>query len=45
MIMSILGGIAWDISGKAMFAFLPVAVWLLPAVILIFVTDLSQRRA
>ena len=45
MTMSILGGIAWDISGKAMFAFLPVAVWLLPAVILIFVTDLSQRRA
>ncbi len=45
MTMSILGGIAWDISGKAMFAFLPVTVWLLPAVILIFMTDLSQRRA
>lgn len=45
MTMSILGGIAWDISGKAMFAFLPVTVWLLPAVILIFMTDFSQRRA
>ncbi|EKS39974.1 CynX/NimT family MFS transporter [Afipia clevelandensis] len=45
MVMSILGGIAWDISGKAVFAFLPVTVWLLPAVALIFATDFSQRRA
>ena len=45
MVMSVVGGIVWDISGKAMFAFLPVIVWLLPALLLIFVTDLSQRRA
>ena len=45
MIMSILGGIAWDISGKAIFAFLPVTLWLLPAVVLILITDFSRRRA
>lgn len=44
MIMSILGGIAWDISGKAIFAFLPVSLWLLPAIVLILITDFSQRR-
>ncbi len=45
MVMSVLGGIAWDISGKAVFAFLPVTAWLLPAVLLILVTHFSQRRA
>lgn len=45
MMMSILGGIAWDISGKAIFAFLPVTLWLLPAIVLILITDFSQRRA
>ncbi len=45
MIMSVLGGIAWDISGKAAFAFLPVAVWLLPAILVILITDFGQRRA
>ena len=44
MIMSILGGIAWDISGKAIFAFLPVTLWLLPAIVLILITSFSQRR-
>lgn len=45
MIMSILGGVAWDISGKAMFAFLPVTIWLLPGVFLILITNFSRRRA
>lgn len=45
MVISILGGVAWDISGKATFAFLPVALWLLPSVVLILMTSFSQRRA
>ena len=45
MIMSVLGGIAWDISGKAALAFLPVAVWLLPAILVILMSDFSRRRA
>lgn len=44
MIMSVLGGIAWDLSGKAVFAFLPVAVWMLPGVFLTLITDFTQRR-
>lgn len=45
VVMSVVGGVAWDISGKATFAFLPVAFWLLPGILLIFITDFSQRRA
>lgn len=44
MVMSILGGIAWDLSGKAVFAFLPVTLWLLPGVVLILMTNFSHRR-
>jgi MFS transporter, CP family, cyanate transporter len=45
MTMSILGGITWDVSAKAIFAFLPMTLWLLPTVVLILITDFSQRRA
>lgn len=45
MVISVLGGIAWDISGSAAFAFIPIAVWLLPLIVSTLVTDFSTRRA
>ena len=45
MTMSVIGGFAWDVSGNAAFAFVPIAVWLLPLVLLPLVTDFSTRRA
>jgi CP family cyanate transporter-like MFS transporter len=45
MTVSILGGIAWDLSHKAAFAFLPIAIAALPIVVLGPLTDLSQHRS
>ncbi|MGL5164273.1 MAG: CynX/NimT family MFS transporter [Afipia sp.] len=45
MVVSILGGIAWDLSGNAAFAFIPIAIWLLPFMLLTSITDFSTRRA
>lgn len=45
MAISVLGGIAWDISGSAAFAFVPIAIWLLPLIVLTLVTDFSTRRS
>ncbi|MGL4261591.1 MAG: CynX/NimT family MFS transporter [Afipia sp.] len=45
MTISILGGIAWDISGSATFAFVPIAIWVLPLVVLTLMTDFSTRRS
>lgn len=45
MTMSVLAGIAWDISGNAAFAFIPIAIWVLPLIISTLITDFSVRRA
>lgn len=45
MMVSILGGMAWDISRNAAFAFLPVAIAVLPIIVISQLTDLSQRRS
>lgn len=45
MTISVLGGIAWDISGNAAFAFIPIAVWILPFMLFTLMTDFSKRRA
>lgn len=45
MTISVLGGIAWDISRNAAFAFLPVTIAVLPIIVLGPLTDLSQRRS
>ncbi|MGK3882510.1 hypothetical protein ABI028_16115, partial [Enterococcus faecium] len=45
MTISILGGIAWDISGSATFAFVPIAIWVLLLVVLTLMTDFSTRRS
>ena len=45
MVISILGGIAWDISGNAAFAFIPIAIWVLPFLLFTLMTDFSTRRA
>lgn len=43
MIVSILGGLAWDATGTAAFAFLPVAIATLPVIVFALLTDLSRR--
>lgn len=45
MAISIIGGIAWDISGNVAFAFIPIAIWLLPSILFTLITDFSKRRA
>jgi CP family cyanate transporter-like MFS transporter len=45
MLVSLVAGMAWDITGRAAFAFLPIAVMVLPMVILPLFTDYSKRRA
>ena len=45
MMVSVLGGIAWDVTHNAAFAFLPVAIAVLPIIVFSQLTDLSQRRS
>jgi CP family cyanate transporter-like MFS transporter len=45
MLVSLIAGMAWDVTGKAAFAFLPIAVMVLPMIILPLFTDYSKRRA
>lgn len=45
MLVSILGGIVWDVSGNPAFAFIPIAVAALPVIFLALLTDFSRRRA
>ncbi len=39
------GGIVWDITGNAAFAFVPIAVWMLPLIFFTLRTDFSTRRS
>jgi CP family cyanate transporter-like MFS transporter len=45
VIVSVLAGMAWDITGDAAFAFLPMAIAALPLVLLTPTIDFSKRRA
>lgn len=45
MIVSILGGIAWDITGNAAFAFLPITIAVLPIILSAQSMDFSIRRS
>jgi CP family cyanate transporter-like MFS transporter len=45
MLVSLAAGMAWDITGKAAFAFLPIGIMVLPMVVLPLFTDYSKRRA
>lgn len=45
MLVSLAAGMAWDITGRAAFAFLPIAIMVLPMTILPLFTDYSKRRA
>ena len=45
MLVSLIAGMAWDVTGKAAFAFLPIAVMVLPMIFLPLFTDYSKRRA
>jgi len=45
MLSSVLGGLAWDATGNAAFAFLPVSVATLPILIFTPLIDFSKRRA
>lgn len=45
MIVSVLGGVAWDLTGQAAFAFLPIALGALPILFVTPFVDLSQRRS
>lgn len=43
MVISLVGGIAWDLSGDAAFALIPVAIAALLIVVFALLTDLSRR--
>ena len=45
MLVSLASGMAWDITGRAAFAFLPIAIMVLPMTVLPLFTDYSKRRA
>lgn len=45
MLISIIGGIAWDASGNPAFAFIPIAIATLPVIFFALLTDFSRRRA
>lgn len=45
MLISIIGGIAWDASGNPAFAFIPIAIATLPVIWFALLTDFSKRRA
>jgi CP family cyanate transporter-like MFS transporter len=45
VLISIVGGRLWDLTGQAAFAFLPIAVALLPLILCPLWTDLKQRHS
>ena len=45
MLVSLAAGMAWDFTGNAAFAFLPIGIMVLPMMILPLFTDYSKRRA
>ncbi len=45
VLISIVGGGLWDITGQAAFAFLPIAVAIMPLVVSPLLTDFKQRRS
>lgn len=45
MLISLLAGIAWDMTGNAAFAFLPIALAVLPILLFTPLIDFSKRRA
>ena len=45
VLISIVGGRLWDITGQAAFAFLPIAVAILPLVLCPLWTDFKQRHS
>lgn len=45
MVISILAGIAWDVTHNAAYAFLPITIAVLPIIVFAQLTDLSIRRS
>ncbi|RTL54684.1 MAG: MFS transporter [Bradyrhizobiaceae bacterium] len=45
MVVSILAGVTWDVTGRAAFAFLPIAIATLPILVITRFTDLSTSRS
>lgn len=45
MLVSILGGIVWDVSGNPAFSFVPIVIAALPVILIALLTDFSRRRA
>jgi CP family cyanate transporter-like MFS transporter len=43
MLVSVIGGFAWDLSGSARFAFLPIALSALPSIILILTINFRPK--
>jgi CP family cyanate transporter-like MFS transporter len=43
MLVSVIGGYAWDLSGSARFAFLPIALSALPSIVLIMTIRFDRR--
>lgn len=44
MLISVLSGFVWDISGSARFAFLPIALSAVPSIVLILTINFSRER-
>lgn len=45
MLVSIVGGFVWDVSGNSAFAFIPIAIAASPVILFALLTDFSRRRA
>jgi CP family cyanate transporter-like MFS transporter len=45
MLVSLLAGVAWDVTGNAAFAFLPIALAVLPVLFCTPLIDFSKRRS
>jgi hypothetical protein len=43
MLISVVSGFAWDMSGSARFAFLPIALSALPSILLILTIDFAPK--
>jgi CP family cyanate transporter-like MFS transporter len=43
MLVSVIGGFAWDLSGSARFAFLPIALSALPSIVLILTINFHRK--
>ena len=45
MLISVISGFAWDMSGSARFAFLPIALSALPSILLTLTIKFPRKRA